>query len=123
MSDRDTKAKEYDAVVSGLRDEPCAFKRQCFRDGWDAAIAALPDMVKPLEFSGPVTSMTARTPFGEYLVEKDGEYGWGFWSPGMDIDYDPKGGFHPSPEAAKAAVQAHRIAAILSALGVQGGEA
>lgn len=40
MSDRDTKAKEYDAVVAGLRDEPCAFKRQCFRDGWDAAIAS-----------------------------------------------------------------------------------
>ena len=113
MSDRDTRAKEYDAVVSGLRDEPCAFKRQCFRDGWDSAIAALPDMVEPivwvrhpLGWNCDGFMIDARNLNSIYVMR--GLYG----KPRFD-----------TVEDAKAACQAHRIAAILSAFGVQGGEA
>lgn len=117
MSDmRDTQAKQYDAVVSGLRDEPCAFKRQCFRDGWDAAIAALPDMVLPL-----VWEVDERYPdearAGNYDI-------WNEWH-GHQLYFWSivEGSPHPTLEAAKAAAQAHHTAAILSAFGVQGGEA
>ena len=35
---REKAVAGYDGVSSAMRDEPNAFKRQCFRDGWDAAI-------------------------------------------------------------------------------------
>ncbi|WP_407473480.1 hypothetical protein [Sulfitobacter sp. PM12] len=122
MSDRDTKAKEYDAVVSGLRDEPCAFKRQCFRDGWDAAIGSLPDMVRPLEWLGGGNRHHA----GNYVIED-------ISTPRREIrrllhasfgttylaDF---GGDRPL-EAAKAFAQKHYAAQSVSAFGVQGGEA
>jgi len=39
--EREKAVVQYDGVVSKPRAEPNAFKRQCFRDGWDAAIAAM----------------------------------------------------------------------------------
>jgi len=122
MSDRDTKAKEYDAVVSGLRDEPCAFKRQCFRDGWDAAIAALPDMVRPLVWYDYGT-VEAPTSMGSVVEQNGGFYRIRQVSLGTWIIEGDLNGEHPTLEAAKAAAQAHHTAAIVSAFGVQGGEA
>ena len=72
--------------------------------------------VKPLVWEGCSTSMTAESSFGEYLVELDGQCGWGFWVPSQDIDYDPKGGFHETLDAAKAAAQADYETRIRSAL-------
>jgi hypothetical protein len=37
---RDAAAEAYDKVIDQYRIEPCAFKRACFRAGWDAAIRA-----------------------------------------------------------------------------------
>lgn len=81
---RDQKAIEYDGVVSPLRDEPSAFKRQCFRDGWDAAIAALPDRVQ-LEWKvgqfkcndGLIYTSRAFSPFGTYYAYERTWYGPG----------------------------------------------
>jgi hypothetical protein len=79
----------------------------------DERIAALeasqPEMVadvKPLVWSGSNVSFTAETPFGDYLVEKDGHWGFGFWPPGYDIDEDPHFGYHKNIEDAQSAAQA-----------------
>jgi len=40
--ERDAQAAAYDGIATNLKSEPCAYKRQCFRDGWDAARAAMP---------------------------------------------------------------------------------
>jgi len=117
MSDRDTKAKEYDAVVSGLRDEPCAFKRQCFRDGWDAAIAALPDMVKPLEWG---KASETKWLAGDYQINEHSLGEFVLTCKGRCIGVRSGGAAF---RFSKAAAQAHHTAAILSAFGVQGGEA
>jgi hypothetical protein len=60
---REKLARQYDV---------CAFKRQYFRDGWDAALAALPDMVPDLAWS----EIDERTAFsrrryvsGGYIIE------------------------------------------------------
>ena len=85
----------------------------------DAIIAALPGMVQPLVWEGIGESRTARSPIGDYLAEKDAPYGWGFWPPCHDIDYDPCGGHHASMDEAKAAAQAHHVATIMKALGIE----
>lgn len=131
MSDmRDAKAKEYDAVVSGLRDEPCAFKRQCFRDGWDAAIAALPDMVRPLQWDCTDWSAgdgikgendcewTAEVwPMTSYIISWFGGERFEVCTP-LDEKFNTK-----SLSDAKDVAQAHYAAQSVSAFGVQGGEA
>lgn len=35
-------AAAYDSVADPLLNEPCAFKRACFRAGWDAGRRAIP---------------------------------------------------------------------------------
>ena len=149
--------------MAGLRDEPCAFKRQCFRDGWDAAIAALPnkagshpmsdmretlmgiiardvmdagetadaiiealpDMVEPLKWEKLSENTYRCKSHVGYNVRVE-TYGGACWSinwsaPGI-TDTLIEGKFTDA-ESAMGAYNKHRIAAILSAFGVQGGEA
>ena len=110
---RDQKAIEYDGVVSPLRDEPSAFKRQCFRDGWDSAIAALPDMVQPLVWDIHYSreQIGATGLFGEVYVTRFG----GEWFHKGEC-------FAEDVDAAKAAAQADYTRRILSAFGITEGE-
>lgn len=40
QKDKETAAAEFDGVQPAMLNENCAYKRACFRAGWDAAIAA-----------------------------------------------------------------------------------
>lgn len=91
----------------------------------DAIIAALPDMVKPLEwnddpgfsFSGP--AFKAVTPFGYYrivdtLVGRSMKFR--IYAPNFNKPIATRS----SLEAAKAAANAHHVAQVLSAFGIEG---
>ena len=91
-----------------------------FNDTADAILSVIAESVVKLEWVGCNNSQTAQTQFGEYLVEFDSEgFGWGFWSPDLDIDYDPCGGnWWPTSDDAKAAAQADYTRRILSGIGL-----
>lgn len=80
----------------------------------DAIIENFPSMVPPLVWDGVV----AQSCGGEYILERELEYGWGFWSPTCDIDADPYRGHHKSEDAAKAAANTHNAAQIMKGLGL-----
>lgn len=77
-----------------------------------AARAALEAMgPKDLVWGGEaIEKFEASTTIGEYYVEFDPEYGWGFWPP-KDYFDDPSGGYHPTIGHAKGAANAHNRAA------------
>lgn len=87
----------------------------------DAVIAALPDMVKPLEWEAP-PYQSANPSYDAWQAK--GVCGW-YFSANQHGHWMGCGPVIPAAnlESAKAAAQAHYIAAILSACGVQGGEA
>ena len=72
--------------------------------------------VKPLVWEDVFPeSMSAATPFGEYVVETDDNGIWGMWSPEEGFGYDPVSE-HTCGPSAKAAAQADYEARILAAL-------
>lgn len=109
--ERDNAAIAYDAVVSTPRNEPSAFKRQCFRDGWDAALSAMPAQgvkVKPLEWvtPSPTTDGQWQDTTGIYDIEECILF----------IGHVETGIRFETVKEAKAAAQADYEARILSAL-------
>lgn len=120
-------------------------------DTADAIIAALPGMVPPLvwgdmewgvdrdgyptwgEFTDAST-FTDMTECGSYAIYQfsETEFMWtqgtdcnmrfSTYRPAGDMDWVARIPWHPTRGAAKAAAQAHHVATILSAFGVQGGE-
>lgn len=119
---RESAAKGYDGATPKTRNEPAAFKRQCFRDGWDAAIAAIPDVaalsarVHPLVWGASHKHMGLHS--GPYQIQA---------TCGSDIQL--YFGIHllktverntDGIAVLKAAAQAHHVATILAAFGVQG---
>ncbi|WP_235183802.1 MULTISPECIES: hypothetical protein [unclassified Sulfitobacter] len=90
----------------------------------DAIIAALPDMVEPLQWDGPNCGIwdAGKRFHGDCAAYKI------IWDLGRNETYtayfgNKRLGVFDGLEAAKAAAQTHHTAAILSAFGVQGGEA
>ena len=47
-------ATAYDGIAEKLLDEPCAFKRVCFRAGWDARDAEVAQISQCLAFFASV---------------------------------------------------------------------
>jgi hypothetical protein len=89
-------------------------------DAADAIIAALPDMVCPLEWDIVDEATEAAFGYGSNLYTIWAMDGYGY----VLFPNTPAGErFNGGRKAAKAAAQAHHTAAILSAFGVQGGEA
>ena len=94
----------------------------------DAIIAAMPDMVRPLQWEGGEYytgddegyMAEAKDHVGNWYLVEDHVSGY-FASVSTDEGWSD--GPHETADAAKAAAQAHHTAAILSAFGVQGGEA
>ena len=46
--ERETAAAPFDTITVDLRNEPCAFKRACFREGWDVGLRAAADAAQAL---------------------------------------------------------------------------
>lgn len=89
-------------------------------DAADAIIAALPDMVCPLEWDIVDEATEAAFGYGSNLYTIWAMDGYGY----VLFPNTPAGErFNGGRKAAKSAAQAHHTAAILSAFGVQGGEA
>jgi hypothetical protein len=109
--EREKAVVQYDGVVSKPRAEPNAFKRQCFRDGWDAAIAALPDMVQPLVWYNAGTEIQSQSLIHFYRVYAN-------TAGGYTLDDNEAYSIHRSQDEAKDAAQANHVAQIMSALGL-----
>ena len=109
--EREKAVVQYDGVVSKHRSEPNAFKRQCFRDGWDAAIAAMPDMVQPLVWynAGPEIQSQSLIHFYRVYANSAGGY---------TLDDNEAYSAHRSQDEAIAAANAHYKATLMAALGL-----
>lgn len=98
-----------DAIAQVIHD--CDMERDSFRDIADAVIAALPGLVKPLEWEDVGLG---RHIAGNYSTKDRMDY-WGVYRNFVAIE---DGYQQPTLEAAKAAAQVHYTAQIMAAFGI-----
>lgn len=80
-----------------------------FRLGWASAVAALPGLVKPLEWHTYSYGESAISKCGVFRITKNWDDGWTIKSPRL---------WCPTLEAAKAVAQAHHVAQVMAAFGI-----